>query len=121
MKKQEIFNSIDEELTKAISKHPNFPKNIFEQIAIMQEESGEAVRACLHYKHEDGNVQDIAEELIQTAAMCVRMLLNSPLDKIIKSYKCPDSNCEGRVVRTGGEYECLTCDTYFSKEQIIFP
>lgn len=118
MNKQEVLDSINVELEKAILKHPDFPENIFEQIAIIQEESGEAVRACLHYKHESGNIHNISKELIQTAAMCIRMLLNSPLSEILKSYKCPDSNCDGRAVRTGDKYECLTCDNYFSKEEI---
>lgn len=68
------FELIQAELERAIAKHPEFPSNLFEQLAIMQEEAGEVAKACLHYKHEGGTVEDIRDELIQTAAMCMRML-----------------------------------------------
>ena len=87
MKKSEILELIEEELQKAEKKHPNWPENIFKQAAIVSEETGEMVRACLHLEDEGGSIHQIKDELIQTAAMCIRMLLNSPLEKIIKSSK----------------------------------
>jgi NTP pyrophosphatase (non-canonical NTP hydrolase) len=65
---------IDEELKRAEKKHPNFPKDMFQQLAIMQEEAGEVTKAVLQYHFEGGDKEDIKSELIQTAAMCMRML-----------------------------------------------
>jgi len=70
------YNKIDAELTKAKTKHPNYPESLFEQLAIMQEEAGEVTKAVLHYFYERGSKEDIKKELIQTAAMCMRMLEN---------------------------------------------
>ncbi len=72
------FAKIDRELTRAEHKHPNFPTDLFHQLAIMQEEAGEVTKAVLQYNYENGSIDHIREELIQTAAMCVRMLQNLP-------------------------------------------
>lgn len=68
------YTEIDKEYIRAENKHPDFPNDIFIQLAIMQEEAGEVTKAVLHYSYEGGSLQDIKDELIQTAAMCVRML-----------------------------------------------
>ncbi len=68
------YAPIDTELQRAKAKHPAYPPNIFEQLAIMNEEAGEVTKAVLHYKREGGSLQDVKDELVQTAAMCVRML-----------------------------------------------
>ncbi len=72
------YNEIDAELSRAQNKHPNFPTDIFHQLAIMQEEAGEVTQAVLHYHYEKGTIAHIREELIQTAAMCMRMIQNLP-------------------------------------------
>ena len=66
--------SVDTELERAIKLHPNYPVDMFQQLAIMNEEAGEVTKAVLHYWYENGTVSDIKTELIQTAAMCIRML-----------------------------------------------
>ena len=68
------YNIIDAELKRAEEKHPDYPKSMFRQLAIMQEEAGEVTKAVLHYHYEDGSIDNIKKELIQTAAMCMRML-----------------------------------------------
>lgn len=68
------YNPIDKELKRAEKKHPDFPKDMFKQLAIMNEEAGEVTKAVLHYHYEYGSLEDVREELIQTAAMCMRML-----------------------------------------------
>jgi len=70
------MESISNELTKAIEQHPNWPDDILHAMAIINEESGEATRAALHIYYENGRVEDLKQELIQTAAMCIRMLDN---------------------------------------------
>lgn len=73
------YAPIDAELKRAETKHPVFPDDMFRQLAIMQEEAGEVTKAVLHYHYENGTLNDIREELIQTAAMCMRMLINLPV------------------------------------------
>ena len=68
------YNPIDAELMKAKAKHPAWPPDLFEQVAIMNEEAGEVTKAVLHYKREGGSLQNVKDELVQTAAMCMRML-----------------------------------------------
>ena len=63
-----------DELRRAEEIHPEFPDDVIHQVAIMAEESGEAVRAALHYVYEEGTKEELQAELIQTAAMCVRCL-----------------------------------------------
>ncbi len=70
------YVEIDLELLRAKRKHPKFPEDMFHQLAIMQEEAGEVTKAVLQYKYEGGSFEDIKSELIQTAAMCMRMLEN---------------------------------------------
>ena len=72
------YNPIDKELKRAEKKHPAWPPNIFEQVAIVNEEAGEVTKAVLHYRRERGSLDEVKEELIQTAAMCMRMLKNLP-------------------------------------------
>lgn len=71
---------IKDDLKFAKKKHPNFPKDLIHAIAIMAEESGEAVRAANNYQHENSNIFFVYEELYQTAAMCLRCL--EMIDKI---------------------------------------
>ena len=68
------YDEIQSELERAEKKHPDFPDDMFRQLAIMNEEVGEVTKAVLHYHYEGGTIYDIREELIQTAAMCMRML-----------------------------------------------
>ncbi len=70
------YERIQRELDRAEFKHPDFPSDMFRQLAIMQEEAGEVTKAVLHYHYEGGSFEHIEEELIQTAAMCMRMLEN---------------------------------------------
>ena len=70
---EEKYTLIDAELTKAKQKHPDYPDDMFRQVAIINEESGEATKAVLHYHYENGSIEDIKKELIQAAAMCMRM------------------------------------------------
>ena len=72
------YEQVERELERAEKKHPDFPKDMFQQLAIMQEEAGEVTKAVLHYHYENGTIEHIREELIQTAAMCVRMMQNLP-------------------------------------------
>ena len=77
-----IYQLIQDELERAIAIHPDYPSDIFKQLAIMQEEAGEVTKAVLDYSDSKDSLEHIKEELIQTAAMCVRMILNIEKDSI---------------------------------------
>lgn len=77
VKKEErgvIYSEIEKEVTRSFKKHGKMPINVFEQFAIVQEELGEVSKAILDYKYNNADFEDIKTELIQTAAMCVKML-----------------------------------------------
>lgn len=72
-----ILNDIHKEYWNACKKHPYWPEDLIHQIAIMQEESGEAIREALRYQYnEGGTIEDLKKELIQTGAMVIRCLIN---------------------------------------------
>lgn len=68
------YSVIEAELQRAKRKHSEYPDNIFKQVAIISEEAGEIAQATLKYVDEKGTLNDVRNELIQTAAMCMRML-----------------------------------------------
>jgi len=76
LKIDNINTLILKELKSAIKKHPYWPSDIIHQVSIMNEEAGEAIRAALNCVYEDKTIEDIKNELIQTAAMCIRCLIN---------------------------------------------
>lgn len=68
------YAPVEAELQRAKKMHPNWPDDRFRQLAIMQEEAGEVAKAVIDHQYKKGSTQDIESELIQTAAMCMRML-----------------------------------------------
>jgi len=67
---------IHQEVYDAMQKHPKWPNDISDQMMIFSEEVGEAIRAAVQYKHERGDIEEVQKELIQSAAMIYRILLN---------------------------------------------
>ena len=76
MKTEAIIGDIVAELRQAEAKYPEWPTDLIHQVAIMQEESGEAIRAALNHVYHGEPLQELRGELIQTAAMCLRCLKN---------------------------------------------
>ena len=64
------------EIERAEIKHPNFADSIIDKCAIVCEEAGELIRAGLQYKYENGTIEDIETEAIQTACTAIRLLKN---------------------------------------------
>ncbi len=75
--KKYILEQILEELERAENKHPLWPTDVIHAAAIISEESGELMRAALQWNYENGNQDELKEEAIQTAAMCIRFLQHS--------------------------------------------
>jgi NTP pyrophosphatase (non-canonical NTP hydrolase) len=74
MKTEEIVKEILSEIDSSIEKHGDLPQDMFQQITIVNEEVGEANKAVLHFHYEGGNLRDVRKELIQSAAMCIKMI-----------------------------------------------
>ena len=72
----EIIGDVLDELCRAEAKYPDWPTDLIHQVAIMQEESGEAIRAALNHVYHGEPIEDVRAELVQTAAMCLRCLKN---------------------------------------------
>ena len=72
----EIIGEVLDELLRAETKYPDWPADLIHQVAIMQEESGEAIRAALNHVYHGEPIEDVRAELVQTAAMCLRCLKN---------------------------------------------
>ena len=73
---EDITEQIIKELVRAERKFPFWPDDIIHAAAIVNEESGELIRAALQYVYEDGHKDELRKEAIQTAAMCIRFLKN---------------------------------------------
>ena len=72
-----VFNEIGDELEFALQKFPQFPIDPIHAIAVVNEESGEATKDALQWcyePHKNKDAETLKKELIQTAAMCVRMI-----------------------------------------------
>jgi hypothetical protein len=61
-------------LGEARQLHPTWPKDIIHQTAIMVEEAGESIQAAINAVYHDGSRHDLNWEVMQTAAMCLRIL-----------------------------------------------
>ena len=75
-REESLVNIILAELLRAEAKYPAWPADLIHQVAIMQEESGEAIRAALNHVYHGEPLADVRGELVQTAAMCLRCLKN---------------------------------------------
>ena len=73
---EDVILKIVCEYSRAIDLHPYWPDDIIHAVSIMNEESGESIRAALNYEYEDQSIEEIKKEVIQTAAMCIRVLVN---------------------------------------------
>lgn len=76
------------ELDGATKKHPEWLTerggSHVDGAAVVAEEAGELVRAALNYTYEGGRYYSMHEEAIQTAATCLRFLLNAPENPLRK-------------------------------------
>lgn len=85
MKKQAIDLVIDIELDKATKKHPDWPTDIIHAAAIVMEEAGELIQACLDVVYFEGKLEDVRDEAISVAAMAKRFLFHLPTGYNIES------------------------------------
>jgi len=73
------MSQIVDEYYSACKQHPHWPTDIVHQTAIMMEEAGESIREALRIEYKEGAcLDDLKKEVIQTGAMCLRLLINLP-------------------------------------------
>ncbi|EPD1595128.1 hypothetical protein ACSIMU_000997 [Yersinia enterocolitica] len=75
----EIIN----EATRASKIHPKWPTDALHAVSILTEESGELMKAAIEYHYNNGDIEAVREEAVQTGAMALRVLMN------IDKYKRP--------------------------------
>lgn len=73
---QKVLDAVLNELQRAKSLFPEWPRDVYQQLAILGEEYGELQKAVLHCTYEGGLYNDVIGEAIQTAAMALRFLEN---------------------------------------------
>lgn len=76
MTRQEAVNLILQELERAENLWPDWPNDKVHAAAVVAEEAGELVQACLDHHYKKFNYNNIKTEAIQTGAMAVRFLIN---------------------------------------------
>ncbi len=76
MKTEQIFELVKKELESAKTKWPYYYADIIHASALINEEAGETIQAALDCTYDNGSLEDVKKEAIQTAAMCFRLLEN---------------------------------------------
>jgi hypothetical protein len=72
-----IFGEIGDELESTLQEFPLFPCDPLHAIGVVNEEIGEVAKDVLQWTYEPKKMKNGAttrKELIQTAAMCIRMI-----------------------------------------------
>ena len=80
MKKEFIKQLITIELDRATRQHPEWPDDIIHAAAILAEETGELVKACLELVYFGGDERSVRNEVVSVAAMAERFMLHFPED-----------------------------------------
>lgn len=83
MREQDIIQIMLKAVEEAETKHPEWPKDIIHQSAIVAEESGELVQACLQYIYENGHPVCIQKEAVHTLVTAFRLLKNFDITKLL--------------------------------------
>lgn len=71
--KSKTIKLINKEVKRAREIH-DWPKDIIHQAAIISEESGEVIQAALNHVYSGASMAKIEQEVIHTAATCIRFL-----------------------------------------------
>ncbi|ELW8946908.1 hypothetical protein SIN34_002144 [Yersinia enterocolitica] len=78
-----ISSEVIDEATRASKIHPQWPTDVLHAVSILTEESGELMKAAIEYHYNNGDIEAVREEAVQTGAMALRVLMN------IDQYKRP--------------------------------
>ncbi|EKN5126403.1 hypothetical protein DYG66_02125 [Yersinia enterocolitica] len=64
------------EAMRASGIHPKWPTDALHAVSILTEESGELMKAAIEYHYNNGDIEAVREEAVQTGAMALRVLMN---------------------------------------------
>ncbi|MGP2408363.1 hypothetical protein V2A84_01835 [Yersinia sp. 2553 StPb PI] len=78
-----ISSEIINEANRASLIHPTWPTDAVHAVSILTEESGELMKAAIEYHYNNGDLEAVREEAVQTGAMALRVLMH------IDKYKRP--------------------------------
>jgi len=75
-----IFIEVIAELESARKRYPSWPDDIVHATVVMCEEAGESLRAAneIRWQHKGTTPDELRKEVIQTMAMCLRLLTETP-------------------------------------------
>ena len=71
----EAYDLLDSELNKAMEKFKWWPKDPIHAVGIMEEESGETMKAALQNVYDRKSDEEIIKEAAQTGAMAIRVIM----------------------------------------------
>lgn len=76
----QIITEAMNELAAARRRYPTWPTDIVHATVIMVEESTEALKAAneVRWHHKNSSAATVREEVIQTIAMCLRLITETP-------------------------------------------
>lgn len=76
----DIITTVLKELESARRRYPGWPADIALATAVMVEEAGEALKTAneIRWKQGGGSYGELRTEVIQTMAMCLRLLTETP-------------------------------------------
>ena len=72
-----LMLALADELDRAEKLHPDWPKDLVYQAAIVMEEAGEFMQAVMNHRFHDGAFEDVVREIQQVGAMALRFLKNA--------------------------------------------
>ncbi|HDL7463477.1 TPA: hypothetical protein PXN49_004130 [Yersinia enterocolitica] len=73
---ESISTEIVDEAMRASEIHPKWPTDALHAVSILTEESGELMKAAIEYHYNNGDIEAVREEAVQTGAMALRVLMN---------------------------------------------
>lgn len=73
---ESISTEIVDEAIRASGIHPQWPTDALHAVSILTEESGELMKAAIEYHYNNGDIEAVREEAVQTGAMALRVLMN---------------------------------------------
>jgi len=76
MTADQAIEMIITELRAAEKKHPGWPEDVIHAVAILTEESGEAMKEAIDIFYTGKPTDGLKKELAQTVAMAIRALIN---------------------------------------------
>lgn len=76
----QIINEALNELASARKRYPAWPTDIVHATAVMTEEANEALKSAneVRWGHKITTLADVRKEVIQTIAMCLRLVVETP-------------------------------------------